>query len=111
MSEEKAPEIEEVPFKSMKITLSEEAIRLLAALRHKGSYRSDSATIEDCIRAIYDVSLDIATEVGSALKGKRSMSIIEIRELTRRISVRISRFIPLDEAKRVFKVEDDSVDR
>ena len=54
---------EETPFKSIKITLSEEAIRKLSGLRKGGSFRSDSATIEECIRTTFDISEDIFSEL------------------------------------------------
>jgi len=53
---------EEVPFKSMKITLSEEAVEKLNKLRQGGAFRSDSATIEECIRAINDMIDDLIFE-------------------------------------------------
>jgi len=54
---------EEVPFKSMKITLSEEAYEKLNILRQGGAFRSDSATIEECIRAVNDMLDDLIFEL------------------------------------------------
>jgi hypothetical protein len=53
---------EEIPFKSMKITLSEEAYEKLTILRQGGAFRSDSATIEECIRAVNGMIDDLIFE-------------------------------------------------
>ena len=88
----------EVPFKSIKITLSEEAINRLAQLRSRGSLRSDSATIEECIRTIYDISIDIAAEVDRTIRGNQKFMPVHIQaETLRRIAIRMLRFIPFTE--------------
>lgn len=84
---------EEVPFKSIKITLSEDAIEKLAKLRQRGSFRSDSATIEECVRVIYDISSDLFIEIDSVLaRNLKQMPLETQAELLKRIGIRIQRF-------------------
>jgi Arc/MetJ-type ribon-helix-helix transcriptional regulator len=84
---------EEVPFRSMKITLSEEALERLAELRRGGAFRSDSATIEECIRTISDVVNDLVAEAQRALQFKEEFIPIAVQaETLRRIVLRIKRF-------------------
>ena len=84
---------EEVPFTPLKITLSEEATKRLAELRLRGSFRSDSATIEECIRVIHEVSNDMSYELDNALgKNQLPMPLFVQAELLKRILQRIARF-------------------
>lgn len=84
---------EEVPFISMKITLSEEAIKRLAELRQRGSFRSDSATIEECIRAVFDVAMDICLELDRALATNQFPMPLGLQaEAFRRTVLKIGRF-------------------
>ena len=87
---------EETPFKSIKITLSEEAIRKLSGLRKGGSFRSDSATIEECIRTTFDISEDIFSELeiwNEKNKGKKKVMPIALQaELLKRVGMRLDRF-------------------
>jgi len=87
---------EEIAFKSIKITLSEEALRRLSKLRKGGSFRSDSATIEECIRTVYDNNVDIMGELTiwaekNKIK-KEKMSIGDQVALLKRAALRVARF-------------------
>ncbi len=62
---------EEVPFKSMKITLSDDVLEKTLELMKTGSFRSYSNVIEECIRAVYDVSFDMTAIFSSVPKGQR----------------------------------------
>lgn len=78
----------------MKITLSEEALEKLGELRQGGAFRSDSATIEECIRVVKDLISDFQFEIGSYMKnnpGKGIPQELQL-ELLRRIILRLSRF-------------------
>ena len=97
---------EEVPFRSIKVTLSEEALGRLAEMRLTGSFRSDSATVEECIRAIYDVAQDICLELDrqakirlrSKEKANEVMPLGMQAEELRRIAFRLDRFVSRTEA-------------
>jgi len=85
---------EEVPFKSIRVTLSEEAVRILEDLRQRGYFRSDSMTIEECIRAVYAISNDMGA-VASMQRGKgEKVPVTEQLEGYRRVVMRLARFIP-----------------
>jgi len=89
---------EEVPFKSMKITLSEDAIDKLGELVKMGSFRSYSSAVEECIRAVYDVSLDM----GILFKSTQGQILPPNaqQEAFRRYFLRLTRFIaPLIQQK------------
>lgn len=83
---------EEMPFKSMKITLSEEAIERLDSITKGASFRSNSSTIEECIRVVYDIIHELYSVVGTPDE--------EVKPTTRnaessgfeRIAMRMSRF-------------------
>ena len=45
----------EKPFKSMRITLSDDAVVMLESLKKSGQFRSDSATIEEVIRMLHEL--------------------------------------------------------
>jgi len=96
---------EEAPFRSVKITLSEEALDRLAELRAIGSCRSDSATVEECIRTIYDIVIDVSSEMAIAREKKLVLSFAEQAELLRRVIVRIARFVRTQEISKVMSRE------
>lgn len=50
---------QELPFKTMNITLSEEAYRQLTELKAGGAFQSDSAGVEECVRAVYTILEDV----------------------------------------------------
>jgi Arc/MetJ-type ribon-helix-helix transcriptional regulator len=86
---------EEVPFKSMKITLSEDVIDKLSELVKTGSFRSNSSAVEECIRIAYDMIVDMNVLLASQ-RGK-SLTPIQIaeaqQEAFRRYLLRLARFI------------------
>ena len=52
----RGPEMsEEKPFKSMRITLSDDAVEKLTIIKKRGRFRSYSGTIEEVIRAMYEL--------------------------------------------------------
>lgn len=87
---------EETPFKSLKITLSEEAIDKLAELKQGGAFRSDSATIEESIRVTYAIMEDFLSEISRGDKDKngqlKPLSLELQAEMLRRVLLRVSRF-------------------
>lgn len=85
---------EEVPFKSMKITLSEEALEKLSELRQGGAFRSDSATIEECIRVTRDLITDAQADLGSYVKQHPNQGTPDAicRALVKTLLIRLSRF-------------------
>jgi len=88
-SESKMSE-EEVPFKSMKITLSEEAIEILDELRKSSAFRSYFMTIEECIRAIDIITKDISA-VWSSYQSNFPPEVL--MKAFRRHSMRLHRFL------------------
>jgi hypothetical protein len=84
---------EQVPFKSIKITLSEEALMLLEELKTAGSFRSNSMTIEESIRAFHYIVAQVRWATGRAKNGKPIPEQIRIT-LARDIGVRLARFMP-----------------
>jgi len=47
--------VKESPFKSIRITLSEDAIVMLDGLKRSGKFRSYSAAVEETIRTLHDL--------------------------------------------------------
>ena len=97
---------EDVPFKSMSITLSDEALEKLALLKQGGAFGSDSATIEECIRAVYGMFEDTISEIDRAQKNNdgqvKTMDLGSQAEMLRRFLMLINRFgrnIPLSQPK------------
>ena len=87
---------EEVPFKSIKITLSEEAIDMLTTLRLKGAFRSNSMTIEGCIRAIYEICGDIQTYLRFYRDKNEIVPNVEQLSAYKRYVLRLARFIEVE---------------
>ncbi len=88
---------EETPFKSMKITLSDEALFKLGQLRQGGAFRSDSAAIEECIRAINSMIEDLLFEIARSPKDvsgnfTQKWSIERQSEMLRRYLILMIRF-------------------
>jgi hypothetical protein len=97
---------EDVPFKSTKITLSDEALEKLAVLKQGGGFHSDSATIEECIRAVYGMFEDTISELERSRKDNagevQTMELGRQAEMLRRFLLMINRFgrnIPLNPSK------------
>lgn len=85
---------EEVPFKSVKVTLSEEAIRMLGTLRYRGAFRSDSMTVEECIRRMYDICEDIGELLQLGEDRGEKLTSEEQAVALQRIGIRVKRFVP-----------------
>ncbi|MCJ7630836.1 hypothetical protein MUP77_00310 [Candidatus Bathyarchaeota archaeon] len=83
---------EEVPFKSLKITLSDDVLEKLALLLRTGSFRSQSSTIEECIRAVYDVSLDMVALLNTVPQAQTMLPAAQ-QEAFRRYMMRMMRFV------------------
>ena len=54
----------EEEFKSIRITLSHEAFDRLEKIMKGAKFRSNSSTIEECIRVLYDIMKDITSVIG-----------------------------------------------
>ena len=76
-------------FKSIRITLSEEAFDRMEEIMKKASFRSYSSTVEECIRAIYDVIRDLNRVMGT--EGKLHTPT-ELAYEYKTIATRLSRF-------------------
>jgi len=83
--------IDEVSFRPMKITLSEAAIDMLYKLKQKGAFRSYSMTIEECIRTIDLISMDMTAMWNTY--GDKSFPPSAVMEAFRRYSITMSRFL------------------
>jgi len=82
---------EELPFKSIKITLSEEALDMLEEIKRRGCFRSYSMAIEESIRALFDVLNDLDLGMRHAKDGKPIPDEKKL-EVVRDVAVRLSRF-------------------
>ena len=83
---------EETPFRSIKITLSEEALARLDFIVKQASFRSYSSGIEECIRAIYDLTKEVWSVTGQPEEPYVSASKDMESEAFKRITMRMSRF-------------------
>ena len=82
---------EEVSFRSIKITLSEEALDKLELLKLTGSFRSYSMTIEETIRGLFDVLKELYIAEYRA-KGEKPIPDELKLEAAKNIAVRLYRF-------------------
>lgn len=89
MPKEQSPE---VCFKSIKVTLSEEALMLLDELKKAGSFRSNSMTIEESIRAVHDIMAYLMAAIDQAKHGKPIPTEARLT-LARDITIRLARFL------------------
>ncbi len=83
------------PFKSIRITLSEEATDILEKIMNDASFRSTSSTIEECIRAISDIISEMYLVLGQLEPGEESNLVINDEEFVQsfqRIVMRLNRF-------------------
>lgn len=85
---------EEEPFQKIRLTFSEVAIEKLAVLRTQGYFRSDSATVEECIRGMYDIVEDFYAMLLKAKTKDKKLTNDEKLALLLRIGVAIRRFMP-----------------
>jgi len=93
---------QDVPFKTLKVTLSDEALEKLALLRQGGAFNSDSAAIEECVRMIYAMFQDTVSELERAKVDRtgqvETMDLGRQAEMLRRFLLMLNRFgrnIPL----------------
>lgn len=92
---------DEVPFKSIKITLSDEALDLLDKIKKLGSFRTTSMTVEEIIRAFHDVVTKIwLAEKWAADKGKTPIPADERLKVAEYIAVRLTRFREIPKPKK-----------
>lgn len=54
----------EEEFKSIRITLSEEAFAQLEQIMNDAKFRSNSSTVEECIRTLYDIIGNLSLLIG-----------------------------------------------
>ncbi len=92
----------EVPFKTLKITLSDEALEKIAVLRQGGAFNSDSATMEECVRVVYSMFQDTISELERSKVDRtgqvETMDLGRQAEMLRRFLLMLNRFgrnIPL----------------
>lgn len=85
---------EEPSFKSLRVTLSEEAFERLDDIMKRGSFRSYSSTVEECVRVVYEIIRDISTQIEETSKREdEGVSDEEMRDMFLRVSTRMARFI------------------
>jgi hypothetical protein len=82
---------EEVPFKTLKITMSEEAFNILESLRISGSFRSYSMTIEESIRSLFDILKEIYVVEYTAKSQKPIPDQLKL-EFIKHIVIRLYRY-------------------
>jgi metal-responsive CopG/Arc/MetJ family transcriptional regulator len=82
----------ESPFKSLKITLSDEALARLDEIVRKASFRSYSSGVEECIRVVYDVMAETYSVIGELNAPITTPTIEEESRGFQRIVMRMSRF-------------------
>jgi metal-responsive CopG/Arc/MetJ family transcriptional regulator len=82
---------EENPFKSIKITLSEEALSRLDKIVKNASFRSSSSGIEECIRLVYDLIEEVHSTIGRE-KGTYRVDVQDEAQSFVRMATRMSRF-------------------
>jgi hypothetical protein len=83
----------EKPFRKIRLTLSEVAIEKLARLRDVGYFRSDSSTVEECIRVMDDIADEISALVQEGEDTGKKVSLQNQAIVLQRIDVRASRFV------------------
>jgi hypothetical protein len=82
----------ESSFKSLKITLSDEALARLAEIVKNASLRSLSSGIEECIRVVYDVIDEVHSVTGRPTAPLTNPTVEEESDGFERISMRMARF-------------------
>lgn len=83
---------EEAEFKSMRITLSEEAFDRLEKIMKDAKFRSYSSTVEESIRAISDIMSDIYNIAGKRDDPRKTVTDNMRRTLFNQIITRMGRF-------------------
>lgn len=88
-----AGEIPESPeFKSLRITLSEEAFDRMEKIMKGAAFRSYSATIEECIRTIHDLMEEIYAMAGRRGTPNTHPTALERSASFDRIVMKMNRF-------------------
>ena len=83
---------EEPSFKSLRITLSEEALRRLDQVMKEAAFRSSSSTVEECIRVVYEIMRDLKAQEEFSRKRGGEFSDEEMRDTFLRLTARMARF-------------------
>ena len=79
-------------FKSIRITLSQEAFYRLERIMEDAKFRSNSSTIEECIRVVYDLMREIYVVAGARDAPDVSASELQRSDSWDRIIMRMARF-------------------
>lgn len=79
-------------FKPIRITLSQEAFDRLNYIMKMASFRSNSSAIEECIRVVYDIILEITPVVGDKDEPFKPFIKDEVFQTFTNIATRLSRF-------------------
>jgi len=80
-----------MPFKSIRVTLSDEAVDRMEHIMKSARFRSASSTIEECIRVTYDLMQEVYS-VSPPGAPPRTQSEAEVRSFFERAIMRLSRF-------------------
>jgi Arc/MetJ-type ribon-helix-helix transcriptional regulator len=94
---DKKGEEEGKPFKNMRITLSDDAVVMLEGLKKNGRFRSYSATIEEAIRTLHELSIEDITfryQLGKIKNDPESVQGL-LAEFGNSTFKRLSRFLGL----------------
>ena len=83
---------QELPFKSIKITLSQEALDRLDKIVKEASFRSFSSGVEESIRAFSDVLEEVKTVIGDEDEEDKAATDEQEARAFERIGMRVSRF-------------------
>jgi hypothetical protein len=86
-----AHKMSEEEFKPIRITLSEEAFNRLNAIMKAASFRSYSSAIEECIRVVYDTTLDIWEILGKKDAPVKDFTQTDVNHAFFTIAVRMER--------------------
>ena len=79
-------------FKPIRITLSEEAFDRLEKIIKDASFRSYSSAIEECIRVVYDIILDVSEIAGKKGEPEKEFTPMQAFYKLVTIGTRIERF-------------------
>ena len=79
-------------FKPIRITLSDEAFDRLETIMKDATFRSYSSTIEECIRAVYDITLEIYAVAGTKGDPPIDIPVKDLRDSMMRVIMRMHRF-------------------
>jgi len=79
-------------FKPIRITLSEEAFDRMGTIMKDAAFRSCSSTIEECIRAVFDIINEIHAVAGKRGDPPLTVNIKDLSDSWTRIIMRMYRF-------------------